>query len=321
MMRRSLVPASSVCIVGTLIALLAEPGLPLRAQGATGFSIATYNISGGKGAAALAGHTCAFTEGMNCTDASKPMNAWGAGVIQEELRRVASSHPRIAGLVLDESYQALCAGPSQVQKALGWKGHVAEQNGVSAVSRFGLKGKPEWLLLDTTRNENPKDTMWVVRVEMCLDEVCRATIPVYATHWYGTGSARIDMFNRQADQAIAFMAERSKNEPHLLVGDLNVWDGETACGQTPVPSAVQKLRAAGYVDAWTAVHGNAEGFTAILNRNGCGTPNGNPWKRIDYVWAKNMAAPIAAERFGLAAHPGDCAPSDHAGLVVDYPQP
>ncbi len=291
------------------------------AQGKPTFSIATYNISGGKGAGPLAGHECPFSEGGNCTDPSKPMNAWGKGVIQQVLEQVASTHPHIAGMVLDESYQALCAGPSQVQKLLGWKEHVPEENGVTALARFGIKGKPEWLQLDTTKNENPKDTAWVVRVEMCLDDRCGTTLPVYATHWYAIGIARVDTFNRQADQTIAFMNERSNNRPHLLVGDLNVWDGPAACGQTPVPSAIQKLKAAGYVDAWTAVHGNAPGDTAILNRNGCGTPNGSPWKRIDYVWGKNMPAPVGADRFGLPATPGDCAASDHAGLVVDYPLP
>jgi hypothetical protein len=48
------------------------------------------------------------------------------------------------------------------------------------------------------------------------------------------------------------------------------------------------------------------------------SPEGAPWKRIDYAWSKGLT-PIAIERFGLPA-PGDAAPSDHAGIVAEYRQ-
>ena len=58
------------------------------------------------------------------------------------------------------------------------------------------------------------------------------------------------------------------------------------------------------------------GFTGMLNRAGCGTPEGAPWKRIDCAWVKGMA-PIAIERFGMPA-PGEAAPSDHVGIVATF---
>ncbi len=76
------------------------------------------------------------------------------------------------------------------------------------------------------------------------------------------------------------------------------------------------MRAAGYVDAWTAIHGDDPGFTGMLNRAGCGKPEGAPWKRIDYAWSKGLA-PIAMERFGMPA-PGEAAPSDHVGIVAAF---
>ncbi len=48
------------------------------------------------------------------------------------------------------------------------------------------------------------------------------------------------------------------------------------------------LRDAGYVDAWPAVHGTAEGSTGMWARPGCGTPEGNVYKRIDYTWSKEL---------------------------------
>ena len=69
------------------------------------------------------------------------------------------------------------------------------------------------------------------------------------------------------------------------------------------------LRAAGYLDAWRVVNGSAEGFTGMVNRSGCGVPNGNVFKRIDYGWSRNVE-PVSMIRFGIAPVGAD-APSDH----------
>jgi len=79
------------------------------------------------------------------------------------------------------------------------------------------------------------------------------------------------------------------------------------------------LRAAGYLDAWRVVNGRAEGFTGMVNRSGCGVPNGNVFKRIDYGWSRNVE-PVSMIRFGIAPVGAD-APSDHYGIVVEYQRP
>ena len=56
----------------------------------------------------------------------------------------------------------------------------------------------------------------------------------------------------------------------------------------------------------------------MVNRHGCGQPDGYPWKRIDYGWSKDLA-PIGIERFGIVPA-GEAAPSDHFGIVVEYPR-
>jgi len=86
------------------------------------------------------------------------------------------------------------------------------------------------------------------------------------------------------------------------------------CGFAPPNPALQLLRDAGYRDTWPAVHGAAEGFTGMLNRAGCGVPEGYPFKRIDYVWLQGYV-PTAMVRFGMTT-PGDGTPSDHAGVLA-----
>jgi hypothetical protein len=58
----------------------------------------------------------------------------------------------------------------------------------------------------------------------------------------------------------------------------------------------------------------------MLNRRGCGTPEGYAWKRPDYVWSPAHYLPLSITRFGMVPA-GDAAPSDHYGLVVQFPWP
>ena len=50
-----------------------------------------------------------------------------------------------------------------------------------------------------------------------------------------------------------------------------------------------------------------------FSRHGCGVPDGNLYKRIDYVYTLG-ARVLSTTRFGRAA-PGADSPSDHAGLI------
>jgi exonuclease III len=278
-----------------------------------GFEVAFYNIRSGKGIQPLRGRAAPFAESDFCTGSDRPMNAWGVGVVQKELAASIASDPAVLALGLAEAWA--CASPTQVLAELKWKTATEERNGTALLARFGLAGKPEWLKLDTSRNKNPRDEMWVVRGPVCLDARCSGSIDVYVTHWSGTGPEGQATFDRQAQDTIAFM--RSSRGPHVLVGDLNVFEGDRpACGQKPNGRTLGFLRDAGYIDAWPAVHGAAEGFTGMLNRASCGTPEGYPWKRIDYAWSKGLT-PNGMRRFGGVA-PGQGGPSDHLGIIVQY---
>ena len=46
------------------------------------------------------------------------------------------------------------------------------------------------------------------------------------------------------------------------------------------------------------------GNTGMVNRKGCGEPEGAAWKRIDYAWSSDHYRPIAITRFGVVT-PGE----------------
>jgi exonuclease III len=316
----------SVCSRGIVLALLdaliltAVPAA-VRAQSApASFKVAYYNIQSGKGEPAMPGHATEFYDVTNCTDGSQPMNAWGIGLLQRHLVESVGKDSRIIALGLGESWASVCGSPENVRNALGWKSRSSERNGVGMVARYGFAGPEEWIQLDTSLNTNPADTMWVLRVPVCMNVECTQSINVFSAHWYATGTSRTTSYDRQAQQTVAFIQRAGGGTPHVLVGDLNVWEGVAACGQNPNPSGLSRLRDAGYIDAWPYVNGSLEGFTGMTNRPGCGTPEGYGWKRIDYAWSPADFRPLSMTRFGIVPG-GDGAPSDHYGVIAEYPWP
>ncbi len=103
---------------------------------------------------------------------------------------------------------------------------------------------------------------------------------------------QLDTSNNKARQTLDFMQATSNGHPHVLLGDLNVWTAAgVVCRQTPNgAAALDDLSKAQYVDAWHAVRGEEAGDTGMLNRKGCGEPEGAAWK-----------------------------PSDHYGIIATYP--
>lgn len=303
------------------------PGDRAQAQSPT-FKVAYLNVQSGKGSVGLPGRQVHFAATANCTDWSQPMNAWGVGFFQEHLR-AAVADPQIVALGVAEAWP--CATPSALRQAIGWKAHSSERNGVALLARHGFAGPEEWVQLDTSLNVSPRDTMWVVRIPVCLDAACSASINVFSAHWYAEGDRTkswdeyfgtlVQSYSRQAMQTVAFLQRAGGADPHILIGDLNTWEGSgLVCGHAPINAGLSYLRDAAYVDAWPLLHGGAEGFTGMLNRVRCGTPEGYAWKRPDYVWSPAHYTPIAIRRFGMVT-PGDAAPSDHYGLVAEFPWP
>lgn len=313
-----------VLLVAALIVVSSTwRGAP-RAQTAApaSFKITFFNIKSGKGQTALPGFPTTFADTANCTNRQQPLNAWGTGVVQSMLRTEVAADPAIVALGLAEAWP--CATPAAVRDVLGWKAHSTERNGVAIVARHGFAGAEQWLQLDTSLNVTPADTMWVVRVPVCLDAACTDSVVVFNAHWYASGltsgappAVTSRVFDRQSQQTVEFLQREPALTPHVLIGDLNVFAGtQPICNQNPWNAPLRRLAEAGYLDAWAHLHGADGGFTAVWNRAGCGVPSGNLWKRIDYSWSRYLT-PIAMTRFGLVT-PGHEAPSDHAGIVVEY---
>ena len=278
--------------------------------------IAFYNIRSGQGIEAMRGHTTPFSATVNCDPKAGAVNAWGVGMVQQELVSAIKNDASVIALGLAEAWN--CGSPDHVRRVLEWKADSSERNGVALIARHGFSGPVDWLQLDTSKNRNPRDTMWVVHGRVCTTAACGTTVDVYAAHWSGNGPEGMQTSDRQAQQSIEFMSKPGR--PHALVGDLNVFEGPAAvCKQPPNNTSLGFLRRAGYVDAWPTVNGAAEGYTGMINRAGCGAPEGYVWKRIDYGWSKGLT-PVAMKRFGVVPA-GEAAPSDHLGIIVEYALP
>ena len=246
----------------TIAAVLPGP----RAQGTAAIRVAFYNIRSGQGVPALPGRPVLFAGGANCTDRSKPVNAWGAGVVQKTLASALNDDPSIVALGLAEAWKAVCASPERVRGVLGWKAASDSQNGVALVARYGFKDE-RWQQLDTSKNKSPSDTAWVLRAAICADPPCHRRLLSYVAHWYATGASQQSTYAIQARQTLDFMQATSSGRPHVLLGDLNVWTAAGAvCRQTPNGAqALDVLSRARYIDAWRTLawgggrlHGHAE---------------------------------------------------------------
>jgi beta-lactam-binding protein with PASTA domain/regulation of enolase protein 1 (concanavalin A-like superfamily) len=285
------------------------------------FKLAFYNIQSGKGEPPLAGFPSSFSDTTNCTDTTKPMSAWGVGIVQRELVASIAEDPAVVALGLSEAWP--CASVSAVKGVLGWRSASSVRNGVAIVARYGFAGPEQWLQLDTSLNTSPQDTMWVLRLPVCLDDACTRNLVVFTAHWSGSALTHADSHlsaEIQAQQSIDFMSLLPAWQPQVLIGDLNVFAGtKVVCGQNPKNRPLQMMRDAGYLDAWSAIEGLADGSTGMMNRAGCGTPQGALWKRIDYTWSRNVA-PLSIARFGMV-EAGHEAPSDHAGIIAEFPFP
>jgi exonuclease III len=295
-------------------------GIPVSAQTGARVKLAFFNIQSGIGEVGLAGRPVLFADTKNCTDRTKPLNAWGAGLVQQELVTSVKNDPAVIGLGLAEAWE--CARPENVRQVLGWQAKTSSRNGLAVLARYGFAGEETWQQLDTSENPNPADTMWVVRVAVCADAACRASILTYTSHWFANGSNKQAVYDKQAQQTLDFMKATAGSERHVLIGDLNAWEGASRqCGQNPINAGVGKLRSAGYIDAWPRIRGQAEGFTGMTNRKGCGSPAGYTWKRIDYAWSSAGLVPLDMTRFAIPAVIGNAAVSDHYGIVATYPAP
>jgi hypothetical protein len=109
---------------------------------AANFKVAYWNVKSGKGAIALPGHVSTFVDTSNCTDATKPKNAWGIALVQQQLIATINADPTIVALGLGEAWTTVCGSPENIRTALGWAARTGENNGVAIVARYGFAGPP-----------------------------------------------------------------------------------------------------------------------------------------------------------------------------------
>lgn len=281
-------------------------GAPAAAAPRT-FKVATWNIRSGMGIRGFS-TTSWSHETINCTDRSKPINAWGIGLPQAELERLRDD-PAIIALGLQEAWN--CGGPQNVNGVMGFKTASGGRNGTALLARHGFSGPVKYYQVDA------KAPQWMVGGDVCLDAACSATIPVFSAHF---GSVPNDEFPNQAQRAIDFLA--GQGAARVFMGDLNVykvdaWNPSVPCTGPDVSGRVRTIsliEGAGYTDAWKATQ-SGEGWTGMASRPGCGAPLGGLFKRIDYVYTVGLRT-LSTNIFARAAPAAD-SPSDHAGLVAD----
>jgi exonuclease III len=302
----------TACVAIISAALFAVPG---SAQAASTVKVAFFNIQSGKGEAAFAGRTAPFVESLNCTDTAAPLNAWGMGFLQRELTAKLGNDPSVIALGLAEAW--FCGSPENVRRALNWKSRSEERNGLAIVARHGFSGPVTFLQLDTSLSTST-EPRHIMHAPVCVDAACSATFDVFAIHTAAGGTYRVESMVRQMEQVVAFTTQHAGHRPRALVGDFNVHEEMGPPCSSSWPSRIlDVLRHRGWVDAWRAIHGTTPGYTGMTNRVGCGSPEGSPYKRIDYAWSLN-APPLSMTRFAKMP-PGEATYSDHVGIIAEYP--
>ena len=282
-----------------------------RSPTGVAFKVATWNIRSGMGIRGF-GTTSWSHDTVNCNDRSKPVNAWGIGLPQAQLERLAGD-PEIVAVAFQEAWN--CASTEAINAILGFKGVSRELEGVALVARYGFAGALKYERIDAAANR------WLIGGDVCIDVMCARTMPMFATHFGGTSDDDLPL---HAGRALEFL--RAARRPHLFMGDLNTfrvdqWNPSVPCterdsgGRTATITLIEQ---AGYTDAWKATQ-NGEGWTGMASRPGCGAPAGNLFKRIDYVYTIG-ARVLSTSRFGRVA-PGADAPSDHIGLIAEIEIP
>jgi hypothetical protein len=266
--------------------------------------VATWNVRSGMGIAGFT--TTNWTSNTpNCTDRSQPLNAWGMGLTQAELAKVRDDRAIVA-FAVQEAWA--CGSPSNINSIIGFKDITDGRNGTALAARYGFASPPTYV--------NVGGDDWVIGGPVCLDAACSASIPMFSTHWTPPG----DAFGPVAQRTLDLLGKQPA--AHVLLGDLNVyrvdtWNPEVPCTGANSPAridAIDRMEGAGYADAWKTTQAG-EGWTGMATRAGCGQPSGNLFKRIDYVYTRNLRA-ISTTRLARAA-PGADSPSDHVMLVAE----
>jgi hypothetical protein len=284
------------------------------------FKVAQWNIRSGHGKDAISAagaNNNVFVMGPDCTT-----NAWGVGVVQQELMNNIKNDPGVIALVLNEAYGPTsgCAfihrmrdypdRPGIREDILGWAADTGDMEGVGIIAKFGFAGPPQ---LGSLTGSSTIRYIW--KAPVCVNQACTASIDVYGTH--------LDSVALQGQQVLNFMANsRTANRPHIVLGDFNTRVEVSNCGSLDA-GGIDMFVNAGYRDAWAEKNASGTGYTSTVNNwcNGppghwAGVPAGAAYKRIDFglPWG---AVTTNSSRLWAVVKPGDDSPSDHYGLMVE----
>lgn len=279
------------------------------------FKVANWNIRSGMGVKALTGGVGAMfsSDTQNCTDTSKPMNAWGWGLPQQALTEAIAGDPSVIALGLQEAWG--CGKPGNVRQVLGWNYASADLNGTALLARNGIRGALFTQRI-ATRGIDGTEDQYLFGADVCVDAACTATARVYTVHYSGLDDAQIAM---QIQNTIRVIDAQPSPSANIVLGDFNTFRRDVVvkrCGTAPVesPGLLEWARHQ-YVDAWALLRPTEDGDTGMWNRNGCGLPNGGLFKRIDYVMTRGFA-PVSIDRWAMIDPGTEDAPSDHAGITA-----
>ena len=285
----------------------------------TSFKVVTWNMRGGSGIQGWVGAAGFDSNTNNCTDQKRPLNAWGAGVVQRYVTQHVASDQAVVAFATQEGWG--CAQSSRVAPLLtGWKKWTHGRSGVNLFVRHGIVGDWKEAQIEKKGVGGMTEDRWVVGGEVCLSADCRRTAHMWSTH---LAPAKDADWPAHVQKVLDYL--KTQPQPQILMGDLNLWTWDqwsprVTCGTAtrPMAAAYAAILRAGFRDAWTATQ-RGPGWTGMTSRKApsgntyCGqNSDGTPFKRIDYVLTKGIE-PVATELFGFTG-PGKPHPSDHLGL-------
>ncbi len=329
-MRRS---AIAFVVLGTVLTgprALPETSIPLisplHAQTGPTFKVATWNMRGGSGIKGWVGRAGFESSTGNCTDHTRPLNAWGVGFMQPFVTKHVAADADVVAFATQEGWG--CTRSAKVGPLLtGWKQWTHGRAGVNLFTRYGIVGPWEEFQIEKAGVGGMPEDRYIVGGNVCLVANCSRTAYMWSTHLAPAADAH---WPAHVQKVLDYLA--TKPQPQVLMGDLNIWKWDrwsprVTCG-APTPAmaaAYTRIIKAGYVDAWPATQAGP-GWSGMTSRKAprgrtyCGqNRDGSPYKRIDYVLTKGIV-PIATELFGSTGA-GTPHPSDHLGLKATLQLP
>jgi endonuclease/exonuclease/phosphatase family metal-dependent hydrolase len=129
----------------------------------------------------------------------------------------------------------------------------------------------------------------------------RFDLPTGPLHLFNAHFSWVDeQAQENLEESLSFL--ESFQGQRMLVGDLNA---------SPDSSVIKQFEEAGWIDAWTALHPDQNGFTFESNSLS---------KRIDYVWVdESLKGKLhAIQVVANIENDKGARPSDHVGLLVDF---